>query len=467
MAKDDDFYGDMEGFRTGFAPGEKVRGTITGITSNSVFVDLNAKSEGIIERSELVDREGKLTVSEGEEIEAFFARMDRGDIVLTVRMATDDAEDADIRQAFDAQIPVEGKVQAERKGGYEVRFGETRGFCPFSQMDVYAGGESSAYVGQRLTFLITEYDGDNLVVSRRKLLEAQAGERKDKLKGQLAEGDTVEGTVTRVMNFGAFVDLGGMEGLIPMGELAWERVERAEDVVKAGDRVTVRVLRLDWARDRVSLSLRLAGGDPWDTIDENFHVGGEYRGKVTRCMDFGAFVQLTPGVEGLVHISKLGAGKRLAHAHEVVQEGQELAVFIEKIDHERRRISLVLENPQQGRHMEVAGAELVIGSTVKGTVEDIRPFGIFVKVGPNQTGLLHISQLDIPEHQTNPHRAMYKMHPPGSEIEVEIQAVHQRKISLTLPNRGDDESASLRELLQDGDGDGLGSLGGLFDGFTL
>lgn len=458
----------LDQFRSYFQPGEKVTGKVTGMTSSVVFLDIHAKSEGILERAELTDEEGNLQVAEGDEIEAFFVRMHRGEIILTVKMGASGSEtdDSDIVSAFQSGIPIEGKVESECKGGFDVSIGRHRAFCPFSQMGMFPVPDTSVYIGQRLTFLISEYDGDrNLVVSRRSHLEAENAARREKLRETLKEGAIVEGVITRVKDFGAFIDIGGVEGLIPISEMAWGRVENAEDIVSVGERVSVYVNRIDWEKDRFSFSLRRSAGDPWDTVEESFHVGGAYAGEVTRLMPFGAFVMLKPGVEGLLHISKLGAGKRLGHPREVLEEGAKLEVHIENIDYERQRISLTLENPQQGRKMEVDGGSVTIGATVTGTVEDIKPFGIFVRLPSEQTGLLHISELDLGE-QVNRQKAMYKLHPPGSEIEVCVTSVQDRRISLSLPGRSDEED-DYRELLHDEDSESLGNLGDLFSELKL
>ena len=454
----------MAGFHDSFSPGESVSGTVTAITDDFIFLDIKAKSEGIIPKQELV-RGDELSVAIGDTVSAFFVRERDGEIQLAVRMTGEaDEIDSALEDAFHSNIPVEGKVAEERKGGYDVRVGNHRAFCPYSQIDLHRAEDSSIHVGQRYTFIITEYDGDNLVISRRRFLEAEQGEARDALKEKLNEGDIVGGVIRRVLDFGAFIDIGGIEGLCPARELAWERVETPQEKFKEGEGVKVKILKLDWDANRFTLSIRGAEGDPWDRIreEDKYHPSKQYHGTATRLMPFGAFVALEPGIEGLVHISKLGAGKHLKHAREVLHEGEELEVYIDNIDFDRRRISLVLENPQLGRTMEVEGVALTIGEERKGTVEDIKQFGIFVRLSPAQVGLLHISEIPF-DGNVNRFRDMWKRFPPSSEISIVVRKIQKDRISLTLPNQNDD-SDEYKDLIKKDKQDDLGSMGSAFDG---
>ena len=329
MSDDQDFASMLEHdghaqMRRGFNPGEKVRGTVVAVTRNSILLDINAKSEGVLDRALLEEEDGKLSVKVGDEMDAYVVGADKGEISLTTRLRGQDLESGELRNAFDAQIPVEGKVTGTNTAGLEVTIAGKRGFCPVSQIEIFRVEEKDVYVGQTMTFLILEYDENNLVVSRRAYLQKLQQDQRQQLEEGLREGDNVTGTVRKVADFGVFVELGGADGLIPMGELAWERVADANTVVKLGDKVTVKVIKLDWPKNRITLSLRQAGSDPWEGIEAKLMVGMSYKGKVTRLADFGAFVQLEPGIEGLLHISKLGAGRRIGHPREVVEAGQEL-----------------------------------------------------------------------------------------------------------------------------------------------
>ena len=457
----------IKNIRTSFEPGEEVEGTVTAIERDSIFLDVNAKGEGIIDRKE-VEKNGKLSFSVGARLKAFFVReKNNGELIFTVKISGKKIDDESIENAYHAKIPIEGRVDCECKGGYSVIFGNTKAFCPFSQVDLNRSPDNSLYLGQKFSFLITEYDGENLVVSRRKLLEKELEKDREHLKKTLREGIIIDGTVKRIMEFGVFVDIGGIDGLVPMGELAWGYVKNAEEIVHIGETIAVKVLNIQWDKNRIALSLKYAGDDPWLRVKENYHVTKQYNGTVTKRMNFGAFVALEPGVEGLIHISKLGAGKRLSHASEVLEDGQEISVFIETIDYENRRISLMLENPKEGRTMEIEGDKIIIGQTVPGVVQDIKPFGIFVKLSSTATGLLHTSEISL-GNSINTVKSMFKHFPIGSEIQVLIKNVRQNKISLTLPSTNTGNSDEYHQFLAEKkDSDDFGSLGSAFKDIQL
>jgi small subunit ribosomal protein S1 len=249
-----------------------------------------------------------------------------------------------LQNAYENGIPVEGIVEKERKGGFDVKIGESRAFCPYSQMGLRrvedAAGE---YVETHMKFLISRFEegGRNLVLSARAIQEAERAELKEKLQETLEEGQTVEGTISSIRDFGAFVDIGGVDGLIPISEIGWSRVESVADYFSVDQKVTVIVKKIDWEKDRISLSYKETLADPWDTVSEQFPEGSTHTGTVARLAQFGAFVTLAPGIDGLVHISKLGSGRRIHHPREVLEEGQNVDVTIEGVDLNEKRISLV------------------------------------------------------------------------------------------------------------------------------
>ncbi len=452
----------VDELKKGFTPGEKVAGVVVDITRSSILLDVNAKSEGILDRS-LLEEEGELTVKVGDTVEAYYVGQDGGEIVLTTKMKSQDVDDAELENAFNAQIPVEGKVEGTNSAGLEVKVGSARGFCPASQVDTYHVEELSAYVGQVLTFMILEYSSGNLVLSRRLYLEGQKEEKRKALEESLSEGDIVTGMARKIMDFGVFVDLGGVDGLIPMSEIAWERVKDASEYVTEGERIAVKVLKIDWDAERITLSLKQAGSDPWDNIETEYRTGVPYSGTVTRLASFGAFVQLKPGVEGLIHISKLGAGRRLSHPREVVEEGQDIEVFIESIDLERHRISLTVEKPQDAPASGEGEQILAIGSEMTGTVQEVKPYGVFVQLTPNQTGLLHVSEM-AEEIGGNRQAWLQKEYPVNKQVKVVVKDVRDGKISLSVPGRKE-ASNEIKKMMNDQkkESEGFGSLGGLFD----
>lgn len=468
---------------TEFQIGDRVKGTVTAVDRNSIFVDIGARCDAVIDRSELQDETGQPKVKPGDPIEAFCIGTTDEGVRLTTRMSGKVA-DASLAEAYESGIPVEGRVMSERKGGYEVQVAGQNAFCPYSQMDTHRR-EPSAYLGERFTFVVTEYDdGGNLVLSRRRCLEQEQAAHRATLRQSLTEGAMVDGVVTRVMPFGAFVDLGaGVEGLVHVSELGWGRGIKAEEVVAAGQAVKVSVLKLDWDNNRISLSLRHAQQDPWDRLlaEGALVEGRRCQGTVTKLMPFGAFVELEPGIEGLVHVSRLGAGRRVGHPSEVLKEGDQVEVSVLHVDPEKRRISLTMEDtagdlgpetlppaaePADGAAPD-AGPAVRAGARLTGTVEGHRDFGVFVKLTEEQTGLLHISQVEL-QTTGNQGRALYRKFPPGSSLEVVVLAVDGRRISLTLPETLEREAERQQVSdFSDAGGASLGSLDGIFGGLKL
>jgi small subunit ribosomal protein S1 len=252
---------------------------------------------------------------------------------------------AQLKEAWRSGIPVDGLVVKEVKGGYEVRLaGGSRAFCPHSQMALPRAKDAGEQIGKREPFRITRFDekGRNIVVSRRVILEEEEERKREALRGTLAEGMVVKGTVTSVRDFGAFVNIGPIEGLLPVSEIGWERVADLRELLSPGQVVEVAITRLDWANQRFSFSLKKTLADPWEAAAERFPAGSRHVGTVSRLTAFGAFVSLGGGIDGLLHVSRLGGGKRLKHPSEAVRVGQELEVRVESVDREKRRVSLSL-----------------------------------------------------------------------------------------------------------------------------
>ncbi|NLJ28567.1 MAG: 30S ribosomal protein S1 [Deltaproteobacteria bacterium] len=330
-------------------PGQKVKAVIVKITPETVFIDLGGKSEGYIDSKEFLDAEGRLTVKEGDTIQAYFLSKGQNEKLFTTKIGAGDSARRFLEEAWQNGIPVEGLVEREIKGGFEVKIaGNVRSFCPFSQMGLHRVNDPGQFIGQRLHFKITEYaeKGRNVIVSNRAVLEEERQAQKELLKKSLQEGMTVKGVITSIRDFGAFVNIGAIEGLLPVSEISWGRVEDIRNVLNVGQEVEVVIVKLDWENDRFSFSLKEALPDPWDTAEAKYPVGSYQRGTVVRLTNFGAFVSLGEGVDGLLHISKLGAGKRINHPREVLAVGQTVEVKIESLDKDNKRISLsmVLDN---------------------------------------------------------------------------------------------------------------------------
>ncbi|MDH4321214.1 MAG: 30S ribosomal protein S1 [Desulfobulbaceae bacterium] len=325
-------------------PGQKVEATIVRISKEWIFLDVGGKSEGSLARKELSDQDDNLTVREGDKVTVYFLSVQKGEQLFTTKLGGNAAL-AHLEEAYHNRIPVTGSVIKELKGGYEVKIaGVARAFCPFSQMGLRRVEDTEQFIGQELSFKISEYkeNGRNIIVSHRAILEEEREEKKKELRKTLAVGQTVKGVITSLRDFGAFIDIGGIEGLIPVSEIGWGRVEDIRGVLAEGQEVEAAVMKLDWANDRFSFSLRETMADPWDGAVTKYYEGSTHTGRVARLTDFGAFVTLEPGIDGLVHISKLGAGRKVNHPREVVAQGQSLEVKVEGLDLEKRRISLAV-----------------------------------------------------------------------------------------------------------------------------
>jgi small subunit ribosomal protein S1 len=339
-------------------PGQKIEATVVRIAKDWIFLDLGAKSEGSVAKNEFTDAEGNLTVAEGDRVQVYFLSQKKSERLFTAKVSGG-AVAGHLDEACRNGIPVEGTVTGETKGGFEVKFsGSVRAFCPFSQMEMRRIENGEEYIGKKFAFRVTKFSehGKNIVVSRRALLEEERAQQKEALQQSLAIGQTVKGVITSIREFGAFVDIGGIEGLIPVSEIAWGRIEDIHERLAVGQEVTVTVLKLDWDQDRYSFSLKDSLPDPWEGISGMFAEGSVVTGKVVRLTEFGAFVSLAPGIDGLVHISKLGAGRRISHPREVVQVGDALEVKIDSVDPEKKRLSLSLPMPAKAEGQETGKA---------------------------------------------------------------------------------------------------------------
>ncbi|MGW8194531.1 MAG: 30S ribosomal protein S1 [Desulforhopalus sp.] len=325
-------------------PGQKITATIVGINDETTFLDVGGKSEGVLHSAEIKDSEGNFTKNVGDLIDVYFLQNKSSEQLFTTSIGSG-SSNAHLEEAFRSNIPVEGFVKAEIKGGFEVTLGgNIRAFCPYSQMGLRrVENAAEAYLGSHMKFQISRFDenGRNIVLSARAIQEAEREEQREKLQETLEEGQTVEGIVSSIRDFGAFVDLGGVDGLIPISEIGWSRVEKVEEHFTIGQKVSAVVKKIDWDNDRISLSFKETQKDPWEEVPSQFPVGSTHMGTVVRLAQFGAFVTLMPGIDGLVHISKLGSGRRINHPREVLEVGQNIDVTIDGIDLDDKRISLV------------------------------------------------------------------------------------------------------------------------------
>ena len=446
-----------------YAPGQKIKAKIVSISGDLAFIDLGDKSEGAVNLSEFKDKDGTIQIKAGDEFDAFYVSVENGIRKFTTLIRGYSAVSLkNIQDAFEAGIPVIGEIKREVKGGFEVLVGEVRCFCPFSQIDLKGGREGGIYLGRTFSFMAIEYEenGRNIILSRRALLEKEKEEKIQKLKETLQTGMEVTGTVRSVMNFGAFVDLNGIDGLIPASELSWARNERPSDILSPGQQVTVKILSLDWERNKLSLSLKAMEPDPWTLASDRYAEGSRVTGKVVRLAPFGAFVNLEPGIDGLIHISNLGAGRKINHPKEVLEAGQIIEAYVLSVDKENRKIALSVNPKVEPQDIVLPG----VGEVHAVTVEKIMPFGIFVKLQSGLSGLVPNSEMATP--QGADHK---KMFPQGSEMKVTVVEVDRESKKIKLSRKAAIEMAVKQEYDEyltgsgqaDGSSGGLGTLGDL------
>ena len=337
-------------------PGEKVTARVLKISGEWVFLNTGRKGEGFLDKKELLDGEGNLTVREGDTVTAWFLSSSNNEMRFTTKLGGA-AGQSQLEDAWHSGIPVDGCVEKEVKGGFEVKVaGSVRAFCPYSQMGLRRTDQPDAYVGRHLSFRITEYGekGRNIILSHRAILEEERQQQKEELRETLREGMTVKGTVTSIREFGAFLSIGSVEGLLPISEIGWGRVADINEVLTVGQELEVVVKQIDWDKDRFSFSLRETQTDPWEMVTHAYPEGSFHTGRVARLTNFGAFVTLAAGVDGLIHISRLGSGKRISHPREVLKEGETVEVKVESVDRENRRLSLALAGPARAAEEEEA-----------------------------------------------------------------------------------------------------------------
>ncbi|MDT8418831.1 MAG: 30S ribosomal protein S1 [Desulfuromonadales bacterium] len=336
-------------------PGKKIEATILQIGDEWVFLDVGQKGEGVLAASELLEADGNLSVAVGDKVGAYFLSRAGGELRFTTKLGGGSTGTEQLEDAWRSGIPVEGRIEKEIKGGYEIRLpGSVRAFCPFSQLGLRRQSNPEEEIGKTYSFRISQFGerGRNIVVSHREILEEERRQQRETLRDTLQEGQVVKGVVTSIRDFGAFLDIGGLEGLLPISEVGYGRVEDINEVLSVDQELEVAVKKLDWENNKFSFSLRDTQADPWSKVGSIYREGMQLSGKVSRLAQFGAFVTLEEGVDGLVHISRLGEGKQIRHPQDMVKVGQELPVIIEKIDLEQRRISLA-----------PAGSDLEAGET--------------------------------------------------------------------------------------------------------
>lgn len=422
--------------------GSMVNGSVVAIDGDWVTVNAGLKSEGVISRSEFLNEEGQLEIAEGDEVEVAVVAIDDG--MGFTRLSREKAKRAEVwkilETAYDDQDIIHGVLSGRVKGGFTVDIGPVRAFLPGSLVDIRPVRDVAHLEGKELEFKVIKLDPrrNNVVVSRRAVMEAEHSAEREALLETLQEGQALKGIVKNLTDYGAFVDLGGIDGLLHITDMAWKRIRHPSQIVEVGQEIEVKVLKFDRERMRVSLGLKQLGEDPWHDIVKKFPEGAKVKAIVTNLTDYGCFAEIEEGVEGLVHVSEMDWTNKNIHPSKVVSIGDEIDVMILDIDEERRRISLgvkqCLSNP-----WEAFAETHQKGERVTGKIKSITDFGIFVGLDGNIDGLVHLSDIswDVPGEEAI--RDFAK----GDEKETVILSVDadRERISLGIKQLTDDPFA--------------------------
>jgi small subunit ribosomal protein S1 len=403
-------------------PGGVVKGRVVGITSTHVLIDVGYKSEGQIPIHEFTDRQGNVNVKVGDDVDVYFdsSESESGGIQLSRLRAENLKVWDEIEKAFNEGRGIEGLIVGKVKGGFKVDIG-IPAFLPGSHVDIRPNRNLDRFIGTKDRFAILKFNRmrGNVVLSRRELLEKERGELKQEILKVLEEGVILEGVIKNITGYGAFVDLGGIDGILHISDMSWGRISHPSEIVQVGETVKVVVLKFDTEKERISLGMKQLTPDPWQTVAEKYRIGTRVQGKVISIMDYGAFVELESGIEGLIHISEMSWTRKVTHPSKLLQVNQQVEVVVLNVDPGHRRISLglkqVMANP-----WEAARDKYPVGTVVSGPVRNITDFGIFVGIEEGIDGLVHISDL----HWTKKVKHPSELYKKGDIVEARVLGVN-------------------------------------------
>jgi small subunit ribosomal protein S1 len=438
--------------------GNKVRGKIISISHDTIFVDIGSKIDAVVEQAELLDENKQMNYEEGDVVELYVVELKEDEIRLSKALSGIGSFTL-LKEAYENAVPVAGKILETCKGGLRVEVMGRKAFCPASQIDINFVENLEDYVGQTYEFLIRQVDArdKNVVISRRTLLSQELERSKKQFYAGLQIDSTLDGRITKLMPYGVFVEIHpGVDGLVHVSELSWSRVEDPQTAVCVGDPVRVKVIEIE-KRDasdelKISLSIKQVTDDPWLSMDDRFKVGDKVKGTVTRCAKFGAFVEIAPGIEGLVHISEMSYQKRILKPEEVVTPGENVFVLVKEVDLSNRRISLSIRDAEGDPWIEVP-QKYNVGQKIQGVIERKEKFGYFVTLAPGITGLLPKSKIS-----QSPQSGIIDKLKEGSSIPVVIAEIspQDRKMTLAPGQSGDEQDW---QQFTKNDPSSLGSLG--------
>lgn len=431
---------------TSMQPGAVLQATIVRIEKDYITVDAGFKSEGVIPVSEFLNDKGELAVSEGDDVDVVLIALEDG--FGETRLSREKAKRAEawtrLAKAHEAAETVHGVISGKVKGGFTVEIESIRAFLPGSLVDVRPVRDPSYLEGKELEFKVIKMDAkrNNVVVSRRAVVEAESSAERESLLDDLEEGKTIQGVVKNLTDYGAFIDLGGIDGLLHITDMSWKRIKHPSELLSVGDEVSVTVLKFDKDKSRVSLGLKQLANDPWVDITRRYPEGANLVGKVTNITDYGCFVEIEDGVEGLVHVSEMSWTNKNIHPSKVVQLGDEIKVLVLEIDEERRRISLGIKQTTNNP-WEDFGQNHSKNDKVSGKIKSITDFGIFIGLDGDIDGLVHLNDISWSEAGEEAIRHYKK----GQEVEAVVLSVdpERERISLGIKQLEDDPIAHFTE----------------------
>ncbi|HJQ25955.1 MAG TPA: 30S ribosomal protein S1 [Blastocatellia bacterium] len=391
--------------------GEIVRGTVVGVSDKYVMVDIGYKSEGVVAREEFVDRTGNLTVKPGDEVDVLIKSLENQDgyAILSRAAAVQVQSWEKLRRAHQNHETITGRVTERIKGGLKVDLEGIPAFLPGSQVDVRPVRNLESFMNQDIEVRVIKLNRKrgNVVVSRKAVLEEEASHKKTETLEQIEEGVVMEGVVKNITDYGAFIDLGGIDGLLHIIDMSWGRIQSPGDILKVGDTLQVKVLKFDREKERISLGYKQLMPDPWQSVAERFPKGSHVRGKVVSLTDYGAFIEIEPGVEGLVHVTEMTWSKRLKHPSKLLSIGQEVEAIVLEVDSHNRRISLGIKQISPDP-WETLVERYHVGSRVTGKVRSLTDFGAFVEIEDGIDGLVHVSDISWTKRIKHPSDVLKK-----------------------------------------------------------
>ena len=417
-----------------FTDGEIVKGTVVDVSRDEVMIDIGFKSEGYIPASEFDKQENDLpSVQVGDQIDVYIVRREDmdGQIVLSKKIADQTLVWDEITEAFESGSPVEGRITERIKGGLQVYVGSLRGFLPASQVELRPISNLDQYIGEvfQMKVISMSKRRHNIVLSRRAFLEAEMAEKKEEVLKNLAVGQLINGVVKNITAFGAFVDLGGVDGLLHKTDMAWKRINHPSEIVAIGDEIEVQVIAIGENNEKISLGLKQKTDDPWENVEEKYAVGSRVSGAVVNIVNYGVFVQLEEAVEGLIHVSEMSWTRRNVAPSRIVSKGDEIEAIVLEISKEDKRISLGIKQLQENP-WELLEQRYPVGTKINGRIRNLTNFGAFVEIEEGIDGLIHTSDLSWTDRATNPQDFLKE----GDEVEVVVLQIDasERRVSLGL-----------------------------------